>query len=192
MIVFNVRSKCSQVSHSIIDISSIITPFKYWYVSHHVNSFITWLFILVRFQSWLHREMKCFGHLRNCFKYSVIALIKKLFLTHTSPLKNIWNGFGDNSLFLSANFQCNCILHYKIEQMLLTFTQLRTYFINCSLEESNKLSILVDITVALLALSLPSKSRSSKLGFIVENSALSSSSDWTRLKFCNSLYSISK
>ena len=47
------------------------------------------------------------------------------------------------------------------------------------------MSIIVDTTSALLTLSLPSKSRSSKLGFTIENSALSSSSDWKKLKFCN-------
>ena len=115
----------------------------------------------------------------------LIALIKKLFPMPASPLKNTWNGWGGNSLFFSANLQCN--VHYKIEQMLLTFIQLRVYFKKLFIRKWYLVSIIVDTADALLTLSLSSKSRSRKLGFIIENSALSSSStDWTKLKFCNS------
>ena len=115
----------------------------------------------------------------------LIALIKKLFPMPASPLKNTWNGWGGNSLFFSANLQCN--VHYKIEQMLLTFIQLRIYFKKLFIRKWYLVSIIVDTADALLTLSLSSKSRSRKLGFIIENSALSSSStDWTKLKFCNS------
>ena len=48
-------------------------------------------------------------------------------------------------------------------------------------------------TGAMLTPSLSSKSIWSKSGFIIENfAASSSSSDWTKLKFCNSLQSIFK
>ena len=48
-----------------------------------------------------------FGYLWTHFKYSVVAVIKKHFPAPALPLKNIWNGLSGNSLFFSANLQCN-------------------------------------------------------------------------------------
>ena len=102
----------------------------------------TWLFILIGFQSWLNRETKCrmssntidtcsrldfpvdvvtridslskfwFGYFGICFKYSVTALIKKLFPTPAPPPRKNLKWLVGNSLFFSTNLQCNkyCII----------------------------------------------------------------------------------
>ena len=152
MIAFNARSKYPKVSRPISDISSIIKTFKYQYCFstyeefHHLTFFYSYDFnpnltgrrnaacnviplipvavcpvdAVTRRDVW---SRFWFRYLRTRFKYSVIALVKKLFPMPASPLKNIWNDLDGNSLFFSVN------LLYEIEQMLLTFIQLRTYFI---------------------------------------------------------------
>ena len=50
MIPFNARSKCPKVSLTIIDIS-LSKLLGTGIVFHHMKKFITWLFILVGFQS---------------------------------------------------------------------------------------------------------------------------------------------
>ena len=149
MTAFNARSKCPKLSLPIIDISSSIKTFKYRYVSQHMKTFITWLFILKGFQSWLNRKIKyrmqcntidtysnfssrCSHKNRwlikvlvwisqNSFKVNsycldYIALIKKLFPMPAPPLKNIWNGLGSDSLFFSANLQCNAYCIIKLNR----------------------------------------------------------------------------
>ena len=172
-----------------------------------MKSFITSLFIPRRFQSWLNWEMKCrmqcrtiatsssfssrcshknrwlrlwFGYLRTHFKYSVIAVIKKLFSTPPPSLKN---GLGGNLIFYSANLQCNIYCIIKLNRCCWPSLIWEHISKSCSLG-TNKLPNIVDTIAPLLTLSLSSKTRSSKLRFIFENSAVtSSSSNWTKLMF---------
>ena len=130
---------------SIINISSIIKTFKYFYLflnigrvssfgllySHDFNPDLTgrWnaechIISLIPVTAFLVDAVTrtdgwsrlWLGYFRTRLTYWVIALIKKLFPTLAPPLKNIWNKLGGNSLFVYANLQCNAYCITKLNR----------------------------------------------------------------------------
>ena len=208
MAAINDRTKCPKVSLPII-ISFIIKTFKYLYLFLNIWRVSSLRFLypddfnpdltgrwnaecnvgplpplaafpvdaVKRTDDWLRLW---FGYLRTHFKYSVIAVIKKLFSTPPPSLKN---GLGGNLIFYSANLQCNIYCIIKLNRCCWPSLIWEHISKSCSLG-TNKLPNIVDTIAPLLTLSLSSKTRSSKLRFIFENSAVtSSSSNWTKLMF---------
>ena len=129
----------------IIDISTIIKTFMYWYLFLNIwkvsslGFLYSWDFnpdlrgrwnaecnviplipvaafpvdAVTRIDGWWRFW---FGYLTIRFKYSVTALIKKIFPTPAPPLKSIWNGLGGNSLFFSAKLQCSAYCIRKLNR----------------------------------------------------------------------------